>query len=676
MAAPFLYRRNARPVLSLTLLDARLEALASYDILDTPPEPEFDDVVQIARLVCDTPTALVSLVGSERQWFKARVGFGACETPLSQSVCVHALVEPDLLVIPDLTADPRTCANTLVTGAPHIRFYAGAPLRTPEGVPIGSLCVIDGVPRPGGLTPAQADALRALSRQVIAIMTMRRAVLDREVAIVAAHSQGMASREEQVRLIDAQEAGGVGTFEVDLASHRVAVSATTCRLFGLPVRPDYPVKELKALVAEPDRGRIMTSDTLADGTAAGAIDYRIHRANDGALRWISRNADFRFDAAGNVVALIGVVRDVTESKLIDLRAKALLDLGDLVREATTVGEIVGFAARTLGTTLDAARAAMTLIDVAGDTFHVEHNWCAPGVASLAGTHHLSMFSATVERLKTGATIINANIPADLWLTADRASYEAIGAKAQIVVPLLDHGRLLAALFVHSAEPRTWSKAEIDFALAVADRTYATIARIRAEEHQSVLNQELSHRLKNTLAMVQAITNQTLRNIAERDIVKALEARIIALSKAHDVLIEQKFVSAPIGSVVTQVLGLHGHEGQFESGGPDITMSPKATLSLSLLLHELATNAIKYGALSVDTGRVALNWRIEASDAQPILVLSWLERDGPPARAPTRKGFGSRLIGMGLVGAGSARLDYGEEGLAAEFSAPLRAIVES
>jgi two-component sensor histidine kinase len=230
--------------------------------------------------------------------------------------------------------------------------------------------------------------------------------------------------------------------------------------------------------------------------------------------------------------------------------------------------------------------------------------------------------------------------------------------------------------VHSAEPRTWSKAEIDFALAVADRTYATIARIRAEEHQSVLNQELSHRLKNTLAMVQAITNQTLRNIAERDIVKALEARIIALSKAHDVLIEQKFVSAPIGSVVTQVLGLHGHEGQFESGGPDITMSPKATLSLSLLLHELATNAIKYGALSVDTGRVALNWRIEASDAQPILVLSWLERDGPPARTPTRKGFGSRLIGMGLVGAGSARLDYGEEGLAAEFSAPLRAIVES
>ena len=106
------------------------------------------------------------------------------------------------------------------------------------------------------------------------------------------------------------------------------------------------------------------------------------------------------------------------------------------------------------------------------------------------------------------------------------------------------------------------------------------------------------------------------------------------------------------------------------------LGPKATLSLSLLLHELATNAIKYGALSRETGRVAVEWRIDRGGAEPTFVVGWRERGGPPARAPTRRGFGSRLIGMGLVGTGGAKLDYGEEGLEAQFSAPLRTIEES
>src|ERR1700760_2674820 len=120
----------------------RLAALEGYAILDTVPEPGFDDIVQLAMLICAAPVALVSLVAHDRQWFKARAGFEPCETDLDSSVCAHALVEPDLLVVPDLTADPRTSANPLVTGEPFIRFYAGAPLRTQEGVVLGSLCVI------------------------------------------------------------------------------------------------------------------------------------------------------------------------------------------------------------------------------------------------------------------------------------------------------------------------------------------------------------------------------------------------------------------------------------------------------------------------------------------------------------------------------------------------------
>ncbi|WP_162241332.1 MULTISPECIES: response regulator [unclassified Methylobacterium] len=158
----------------------RLDALREYNILDTPPEKGFDDIVDLARLTCAAPVALVSLVAGDRQWFKAKSGFTSCETPLNQSVCAHVLGEPDLLVIPDLTKDPRTRENPLVTGEPYLRFYAGAPLEAVGGERLGSLCVIDMEPRLNGLTDIQAAALRALAGQVMSQMELRRSVAERE----------------------------------------------------------------------------------------------------------------------------------------------------------------------------------------------------------------------------------------------------------------------------------------------------------------------------------------------------------------------------------------------------------------------------------------------------------------------------------------------------------------
>ena len=165
----------------------RLAALASYDILDTLPEEGFDDIVQLARQLCHVPVALVSLVAADRQWFKARAGFPFPETAIDASVCAHALAEPDLLVIADLTLDPRTRANPLVVGDPFIRFYAGAPLRTESGDVLGTVCVIDTEPRPAALTEAQADGLRRLARQVVNLMELRRAVKQREAALSRQH---------------------------------------------------------------------------------------------------------------------------------------------------------------------------------------------------------------------------------------------------------------------------------------------------------------------------------------------------------------------------------------------------------------------------------------------------------------------------------------------------------
>lgn len=162
---------------------ARLAALREYRILDTAPERAFDDLTMLASHICGTPMALITLVDAERQWFKSRVGITLEETPRALSFCAHALSARDMLIIPDAREDARLRDNPLVTGNPHIRFYAGAPLVTPEGHTLGTLCVVDRVTRT--LTPVQIEALDALRRQVQSQLELRRQVFELEQALDA-----------------------------------------------------------------------------------------------------------------------------------------------------------------------------------------------------------------------------------------------------------------------------------------------------------------------------------------------------------------------------------------------------------------------------------------------------------------------------------------------------------
>ena len=150
---------------------ARLKALDSFEILDTDPEVQFDDVVQLASAICGVPISLISLLDSERQWFKAKVGTEKTETPIDQAICAHTILEDDFFEVPDTTKLDITADNPLVTGDMNLRFYAGAVLRTSDGHPLGTLCVLDNEPRQ--LTALQRDTLKVLARQVIAQMELR-----------------------------------------------------------------------------------------------------------------------------------------------------------------------------------------------------------------------------------------------------------------------------------------------------------------------------------------------------------------------------------------------------------------------------------------------------------------------------------------------------------------------
>jgi GAF domain-containing protein len=156
--------------------DARLKALATMAVLNTPPDQSFDIIVDLAAHLFHVPIALVSIVGRDHQIFQARVGLDVCETSRDISFCAHAIVQRDVLVIPDASRDPRFSANPLVTGAPFIRFYAWAPLIGLHGQPIGTLCILDRVPR-AGMSEHEMLTLRKLASMTILRM-MTRTVID------------------------------------------------------------------------------------------------------------------------------------------------------------------------------------------------------------------------------------------------------------------------------------------------------------------------------------------------------------------------------------------------------------------------------------------------------------------------------------------------------------------
>jgi PAS domain S-box-containing protein len=149
----------------------RLATLRSLNILDTAPEEAFDELTSLAASICQTPVAFISLVDEDRQWFKSRTGWATAETPRGGSFCAHTILEPDLLIVPDATADPRFADSPLVASGPGFRFYAGMPLLSPDGHALGSLCVMDH--RPRDLTTGQARALCVLGRQVTALIRLR-----------------------------------------------------------------------------------------------------------------------------------------------------------------------------------------------------------------------------------------------------------------------------------------------------------------------------------------------------------------------------------------------------------------------------------------------------------------------------------------------------------------------
>jgi PAS domain S-box-containing protein len=203
------------------------------------------------------------------------------------------------------------------------------------------------------------------------------------------------------------------------------------------------------------------------------------------------------------------------------------------------------------------------------------------------------------------------------------------------------------------------------------------AQVGAARQREMLINELNHRVKNTLATVQSIAAQTLKGAkVPISVNEVLEARLLSLAGAHDVLTQQNWEGAYLRNIVTKALSPFIAAGRdFEIDGPDVKLHPKSTLAITMALHELATNAVKYGALSTRSGRASVGWSISGDPGEPHLNITWTESGGPLVKPPTRKGFGSRLIERGLAGelGGEAKIHYRETGVICSIRAPLTKI---
>jgi PAS domain S-box-containing protein len=483
------------------------------------------------------------------------------------------------------------------------------------------------------------------------------------------------------------QGANIGIVQFDPRTVRAfAVNAKLCEIWGAPESEILGHSLARWTPPEDDDDRAGLHERLATGETLQLRLEKRYRRMDGRIIWARVNLVSQ--RLGGDVHATAMIEDITEEKRADARREALIALGDRLRDLHTHADVVAATAESLGRTLLVARAGYAQVDPGGQIASLNPDWTAEGDAD--ATHAVglptasrSTLAASVGRLGRGDIISVADIAATPERVDDPEGYARLGMRAVIKVPVLRRGRLVGILYVLDRHPRDWSAGEITFAREVAERAWGGLTRVEADEQQRTLNRELSHRLKNTLAMVQAIASQTLRNVTDIEAAKeALAARLIALGKAHDILLAGVHESAEMEAVMRGALSIHDDRqpGRFAFAGPAVLLGSKAALALALMLHELATNAAKYGALSVPDGRVNLQWSLDQdrTTGGTMVHLIWSEADGPMVTPPTHKGFGSRLIERGLVGAvgGTIALDYHLTGLVCSVAAPLEGFQSS
>ncbi|WP_147022095.1 HWE histidine kinase domain-containing protein [Microvirga aerophila] len=444
-------------------------------------------------------------------------------------------------------------------------------------------------------------------------------------------------RDSEARLRLAIDAGRMAVWEWDAATNSIQGSPELNRILGFPPGHVPKREETQARYYPGEHARLQAAGQAALARGERYFEVEFRYGWPGPPRWLLLRAEFILDGGGAPSGVVGVLLDMTD------RRNAEEALQQREREL---------------------KAAL-------------------GAASL-GTY---VYDHVTGELKSSGLNVIYGYPEDHELTlADlRARYHP------------DDLERLGRIFGEALDPSV-SQFEMEFRLRFPDGTVRWVYgkgeyvrdadglrssrgvvmdvsdRKKWEEHQQLLINELNHRVKNTLATVQSIVSQTLRNATTaHDAKDALESRLFALSRAHDVLTRENWEGASLYEIVAQAVEPYSSRGEdrLHLSGPDVRLSPRMALALAMALQELATNAVKYGALSNGGGEILITWAVDRARARPRLPLCWEERGGPPVEPPKRRGFGSRLIERTLAQDldGEVRIDFAATGVVCRVDAP-------
>ncbi len=456
----------------------RLEALRRYRILDTPAEPAFDDLTRLAAQICGTPIALVSLVDANRQWFKSELGFQehvstpTHETEREISFCGHVITQPGMMVIPDALADERFVDNPLVTEDPHIRFYAGAPLVTPDGHSVGTLCVIDVVPRE--LRPEQRQALEALSHLVVAQMELRRHL---NVLATAITERKRAEEELEHLFTLSLDLLCLADFDGNFRRLNPAWTETLGfdmdELLGRPYFDFVHPEDQAATLAETEK--------LNSGTRSVLFENR-YRCKDGTYKWLLWNATPWTDEK----MIFAVARDITERKRAEQRIAAGYAVTAVLADAATLSDASTRILEAVCNSLDWVMGAIWRVDSAANVLRCLEMWHKPRV-SLPQFEAVTRSSAFPKGIGLPGHVWENGEP--LWMS-DRPTHKSFpriqvadseGLHSSFGFPIRSGGEVIGVMEFFSPEIRQPDTDLLNLFDAIGSQIGQFIERRRAED---------------------------------------------------------------------------------------------------------------------------------------------------------------------------------------------------